>query len=1038
MTCSPEGVPKSPDDLAAVAERIEEERRLLDEQEGDALVTLLRLAGQVAGHHQELKGGPLGPAMTASYRRALLRVGCSGLRAVVEGDTVLRLRLPPDIGKLEWLGRLDGDALRQLLRQMGPKQARRDEIIRAVKEALGQSRVLGAAFADDDFDLRLDGLKRAAGPSKLGDFHYVPMLFQEGGRVRGESRLLLEVCALLLAQVQGRAPAYGVVWPGDGCRAARVRLSPDPRKARQALDELRRRGAEPPRLILNGHCQRCEFRRRCHEQAAQEDNLSLLRGMTEKEARGYARRGILTLTQLAHTFRPRRKGRRKATPRATKHYHALQALAVRDRRIYVLGTPQLRDAPVKIYLDVEGKPDEGFDYLIGLIVVRGGAQERSSYWADTKEQEADIFERFLDEVARHDDFLVFCYGGYERAFLRRMRKTTRRKKLVDRALGALVNVLALVYAHVYFPCYSNGLKDVAACLGCAWSEPDASGALSLVWRARWEAGRDEAWKARLTTYNMEDCAALKKVAEAVHAIAGQQAPAGGAAAGQTAGPQVTWVQELDRWANDRKWGKIDFVHPDFAAVNGCAYFDYQRERVYARTSPTIKKNLCRRKKGCRLKLRGARQVLIVGSRCPACGGREVETGVKKGQAPGCRAPRLKMAFDLVRTAVGIRRTILACRSSVHRCRACGHAFVPERHSRLDKHFHGLKGWAMYQHVCHWLSLGAIQAMLEEFFGLRVHGPELHMIKGLMARYYRPTYRGLLRKLLSGPLLHIDETEVKLRTGTGYVWVLASLEEAVYLYRPTREGDFLKGLLEGFEGVLVSDFYAAYDGLPCPQQKCLVHLMRDLNQELLGQPYDDELKSVTGPFGTLLRAVVATVDEHGLKRRHLHKHRRDVAAYFDGLSRRAFRSGAAEAVRGRLLKYRDRLFTFLDHDGVPWNNNNAENAIKRFAYYREDTKGSLCEEGLGDYLVLLSVCQTCRSKGVSFLRFLMSGSKDVDAFGAGKRRRWLPALQVYPKGAAPACQRGRRPEQAQAARAEGEPPRGRAAAVEADSTAAIPP
>ena len=156
-----------------------------------------------------------------------------------------------------------------------------------------------------------------------------------------------------------------------------------------------------------------------------------------------------------------------------------------------------------------------------------------------------------------------------------------------------------------------------------------------------------------------------------------------------------------------------------------------------------------------------------------------------------------------------------------------------------------------------------------------------------------------------------------------------------MYRPTREGDFLQDLLKDFHGVLVSDFYAAYDSIECPQQKCLIHLMRDMNQELLSNPFDEELQSITRPFGTLLRAVVETIDQHGLKRRALEEHKRDVDGFFEGLAGRTFRSEAAEALRSRLLKYRDKLFTFIEHDGVPWNNNNAENAIKRFAYYRED-------------------------------------------------------------------------------------------------------
>jgi hypothetical protein len=240
---------------------------------------------------------------------------------------------------------------------------------------------------------------------------------------------------------------------------------------------------------------------------------------------------------------------------------------------------------------------------------------------------------------------------------------------------------------------------------------------------------------------------------------------------------------------------------------------------------------------------------------------------------------------------------------------------------------------------------------------------VRMFKTLLARYYRPCYQRLLKSILTGPVLYIDETEVKLRTGKGYVWVLATAEQAVYLYRPTREGDFLPGLLKGFRGVLVSDFYAAYDALPCPQQKCLIHLLRDMNQELLNNPFDTELQSITGPFGTLLRAAVEEIDLHGLKARHLGRHERAADRFFDDLAARSFGSEAAEALRARLLKYRDKLFTFLRHDGVAWNNNAAENAIKRFAYYREGTVGCLKEPGLADYLVLLSIYQTCRYRGV---------------------------------------------------------------------------
>ena len=44
--------------------------------------------------------------------------------------------------------------------------------------------------------------------------------------------------------------------------------------------------------------------------------------------------------------------------------------------------------------------------------------------------------------------------------------------------------------------------------------------------------------------------------------------------------------------------------------------------------------------------------------------------------------------------------------------------------------------------------------------------------------------------------------------------------------------------------------------------------------------------------------------------------------------------------------------------------------------------------MDDYLILLSVCQTCKYSGVDFLDFLRSGEKDIETFIArsGKKRK----------------------------------------------------
>src|SRR5262249_37179927 len=108
------------------------------------------------------------------------------------------------------------------------------------------------------------------------------------------------------------------------------------------------------------------------------------------------------------------------------------------------------------------------------------------------------------------------------------------------------------------------------------------------------------------------------------------------------------------------------------------------------------------------------------------------------------------------------------------------------------------------------------------FDLSLKKDDATRIKAAMAETYTPTYRGILREIASGVLVHADETKGVVKGGGHYVWVFANLTTVAYVYAESREAAILGDVLEGFRGVLVSDFYAAYDSVPCAQQKCLIH------------------------------------------------------------------------------------------------------------------------------------------------------------------------------------------------------------------------
>ena len=267
-------------------------------------------------------------------------------------------------------------------------------------------------------------------------------------------------------------------------------------------------------------------------------------------------------------------------------------------------------------------------------------------------------------------------------------------------------------------------------------------------------------------------------------------------------------------------------------------------------------------------------------------------------------------------------------------------------------------------------------MLEEYFKIYLTAASIQGYKQILAEQYKETCNEIMKNQISGRLLQADETKIRVGGIPGYVWVFANVDSVFYLYKPTREASFLKQFLDGFKGVLVSDFYSAYDSLKCAQQKCLVHLIRDLNDDLFRCQFDFEFKQMVSDFGGLLKRIIDTVDKYGLKKFHLARHKKEVETFLLQIFNSEYKSKLAQKYQLRFQKYKNKIFTFLDYDEVPWNNNLAEHAIKHLARYRRNVDGLFSEKGLQEYLILLSIYQTCKYNGLNFFQFLLSKEKSI--------------------------------------------------------------
>ena len=465
--------------------------------------------------------------------------------------------------------RFRDEAIKRLLGSHSESQVLREpsSLVLAVKE--GARLILGARVDAQGVALRFDLLELLVDRDDDRRVVCVPVQFSHRNRPTREDSLVAAFHGIVLAEALGQPVPFVKVVHGPGFSVSKIKLVGPTgttrlvKEARQSLDRLRKQveSNSPPLMILNSHCSSCEFRDRCRAEAVNRDDLSLLRGMSEKEILAQRKHGINTVTQFACTFRPKSIGLRRSKP-LKRHLHALQALAVRDKKVYVVRAPEIPAKTTRVYLDVEGMPDRDFYYLVGLVVEADGQCSAHSFWADDETQEQAIWVKLLDLLRVLGDFTLFHYGAYEKAYIKKMlRKYPSPDTPFPGTLdSALFNVLGAIRTNVYFPAYSNGLKDIGAFLGTTWTGKITSGIECLAARLRWEESKDSVIKEEILDYNRQDCLAVQRVAHFLHSLGSPEA---------TTTPLVQLASEI-RVDSHGRFGKVDFAVPEMSFINKCA------------------------------------------------------------------------------------------------------------------------------------------------------------------------------------------------------------------------------------------------------------------------------------------------------------------------------------------------------------------------------------------------------------------------------------------------------------------------------------
>ncbi len=813
---------------------------------------------------------------------------------------------------------------------------------------------LNVKFTNENIDIVLDGIEFS------GKKTFTPIFITPFEKVTKSDKFFLALqTTFIKLNFSIQAESCKIIF-GQLLKETKFRISSFSKMIKKVSSDLIKNlsNTNTPAFFKNAHCQICEFQDFCLEKLIEKDDLSLLAGLKPKEILQKNNKGIFSVKQLSYSFRPKKNPYRKRT-----FLPELKALAIRECKTFIQEIPSLNKVETEVFLDFEGIPDRNSNYLIGVIIRTDNTEREYSFWANSIEDDNAIFIQLIELLKPLKNFTIYHYGSYEIQALRNVSKNLSAeyqsylKVLIDNSF----NLLNVFTHNIYPPTYSNSLKEIARFLKFEWTDKGASGLQSTIWRYNWEANQDEKLKDKLIRYNIEDCRALIIVKE--------------------------WVERIHKGDNDKqftsdlksdnifKWGITNYIVKDFQEINSKAYFDYQREHIYLRTNKKVYRVIKKRESNKRAYNKVDRKISLFPEKCPFCKSKNL---IKIRTAE-------KLQIDISFMRYGIKKHATLFTGGPSLCDRCK-KIVPCKNMRtLPMYGYNLMMWSVNQKMQYKQSSEHIINFLKDSLKIEVSVTQMTKFKEFVAKKYLDTYKEIISDMIKSELIHADETIARIKNIDGYVWVFANHDSVCYVFKETRETDFLKELLKDFKGVLVSDFYTGYDSLECRQQKCLVHLIRDLNGDFLNHQLDFELKKIVMEFGSILRSIIATIDKYGLKNKHLNKHKKDVDKFYSNVILTTFESEYALAYQKRFIKYKEKLFHFLECDNIPWNNNNAEHSIKPFAKWRKKISKNLTKQNIENHLTLLSILQTCKYRGLNFFEFLKSGETSIEKFSTSIRR-----------------------------------------------------
>lgn len=342
---------------------------------------------------------------------------------------------------------------------------------------------------------------------------------------------------------------------------------------------------------------------------------------------------------------------------------------------------------------------------------------------------------------------------------------------------------------------------------------------------------------------------------------------------------------------------------------------------------------------------------VGGDLCPICGNPLTEKGFSD-----------RMVFD----SRPLKMQRILYRLPKKYCIHCRKTFQPSAPGVLPKALYGnqLIATVSAMHYLHGVPMGRICEQIGIGAGSLVE------IFHNLARLCSPVVQRLVENYRQSHVRHADETGWRINGSNGYVWLFATENISIFLFRKSRSAKVPQSVFgdKQLPGVLVVDRYAGYNKTPCTLQYCYAHLLREAEDLEKDFPDSGEVTAFVSVMVPLLTTAM-NLRSQPIPDNEYYAKAADIKAQIIAAVEAPAVHLGIQHIQNIFHENAHRLYQWADNRQVPAENNLAERDLRPTVIARKVSFGSLSDAGAETRSVLMTVLHSLKKQNIDVVQHL---------------------------------------------------------------------